>query len=77
MRGRPTTITPGSNGADLTLRVWPGTQRELAALLGISRHALRLYLLGERLPSLHLAVAIEDAVGTPCRAWLEPYDPDD
>lgn len=72
--GRPTSLIPGSNGADLTLRAWPGSQTELASRLGISREALRLYLLGERTPTLAVAAAIEVMVGTPCRAWLEPFD---
>lgn len=55
------------------------TQMALEAKLGASKGLSSRWLSGERVPELRFALALEDMLGVPARAWLageRPQSPD-
>lgn len=52
------------------------TQMALEAKLGASKGLTSRWLSGERVPELRFALALEDILGVPARAWLATERPE-
>jgi transcriptional regulator with XRE-family HTH domain len=50
------------------------TQTALATELGVSQQAISSWLRGRCLPSAACMLRLEEKLGIPMRAWLEPSD---
>lgn len=48
------------------------TQGDIAEQLGVSQATVSQYMSGKQVPSLGIALRMEQLYGVPCRAWANP-----